>query len=650
MKLVLILMIRNESRILKRCLEAVENLVDAFCICDTGSTDNTCEIADEFLKTHTGCLSKTEWRDFGHNRTLSFQAAQTFVRDSIKWDPKECYGLLLDADMVFVPGKLKEQTLTEIGYTIIQCAGSLEYPNCRVIRMDYDWKCRGVTHEYWDGPTRSLPKSICYIDDRNDGGCKSDKFERDARLLEKGLEEEPNNVRYMFYLAQTYHSLGRWHDSIKMYKKRITAGGWDEEVWYSHYMIAQCHERLGDAEKFEQWMLRAYKKRPTRAEPIYKLARYFRERAQHYKSYHYIKLGKSISIPNDALFIEKDVYTKLFDYEATIIDYYIFSDKSIGLKDSIKYLLNNPNDNVISNLKFYVEPISSVNERMDIPRDAFGGDFHPTSVSLYTKNSSLYYNVRFVNYEINPNNGSYIMTEDGKQSGDFAVRTQNAWYNPQTKHVINMNDETVSLPKRPTHIRGLEDVRIFEKSDGLYFTATTLEYSPKLRIMYGRYHPTTGSYSDCKIIDSPYGPEFPCEKNWLGIPFTENMIYNWYPLQIGSIEGNELKIHTRHETPSFFERIRGSAVPFRINNELWTLTHFVEYSAPRKYYHMFVVLDANTYKPTRISMPFVFGSATIEYCIGSCWTSQGIVCLYSTMDNNPAKTVIDPTVLKWIDV
>ena len=26
-------------------------------------------------------------------------------------------------------------------------------------------------------------------------------------------------------------------DAIKLYKKRIQIGGWDEEVWYSYYMI-----------------------------------------------------------------------------------------------------------------------------------------------------------------------------------------------------------------------------------------------------------------------------------------------------------------------------------------------------------------------------------------------------------------------------
>jgi len=182
MKFVLILMVRNESKIIQRCLEAVESVVDAFCIHDTGSKDNTVEIANEFIKTRKGCVTGSEWKDFGHNRTLSFKAAQDYVQHGLNWDLATTYGLLLDADMVFEPGTLKQQKLTELGYTIVQNNGTIDYPNCRLIRMDYAWVCKGVTHEYWDGATLPLSKSICWINDKNDGGCKSDKFERDAKL------------------------------------------------------------------------------------------------------------------------------------------------------------------------------------------------------------------------------------------------------------------------------------------------------------------------------------------------------------------------------------------------------------------------------------------------------------------------------------
>ena len=315
-------MIKNEERIIERSLKSVENVVDAFCVCDTGSSDKTVEIVKKFLETHTGCITEEKWKDFGHNRTLSFVNAQKYVLDTLKWDLTQTYGILLDADMVFVPGTLKEQTLGATGYSIIQDNGGLSYHNCRLVRMDYNWKCTGVTHEYWDGPTENLSKDICYIDDKDDGGCKHDKFQRDIQLLEKGLNDEPQNVRYMFYLAQSYNSVGRNKESTKMYKKRIAAGGWEEEVWYSHYMIAQNHKILGNIIKFEEWMLRAYERRKTRAEPLYKLTEYFRVIGQQFKAYEYARMGKAIPYPSDSLFVEKNVYNGLFDYEMSILDYY----------------------------------------------------------------------------------------------------------------------------------------------------------------------------------------------------------------------------------------------------------------------------------------------------------------------------------------
>lgn len=649
MKLVLILMVKNESKILERCLKAVEDLVDAFCISDTGSTDNTREIAKDFLSTRKGCVSITEWQNFGYNRTASFVAARDYLRDKLEWDLKECYGLLLDADMVFVPGKLREQNLTEIGYTIIQAAGTLEYPNCRLIRMDYGWNCLGVTHEYWDGPTVPLSKDICYIDDKNDGGCKSDKFERDARLLEKGLEDDPKNVRYMFYLAQTYNSLGRWEDCIKMYKKRIAAGGWFEEVWYSHYMIGQTYLILNDPIKFEEWMLKATKLHPGRAEPYYKLARYFREKSEHYKAYYYVLKGKAIPESNDSLFVEKSVYRGLFDYEATILMYYLKMPKIEGLRESMYYLMNKTENlqNVYQNMGFYIEPVSKTVQSHPVLHDAWGHDYHPTSICVFDYKGRQFHNVRFVNYVINQNTGSYMM-KDGYYSENHKVRTQNLLWCP-TFHQ-KMKDDTVGLPRLDKHIVGLEDVRVYtNKSGELCFTATTVEYSEKIRILHGKYNIETFSYSDCKVLESPTNAG--CEKNWIPVNNTDDVIYRWHPLEIGVIQGNELKIHTKHTTPWFFQHLRGSAIPLRVVDELWCLVHFVEYSTPRKYFHCFVSLDANTYKPKAISLPFVFRSNTIEYCIGcSLNDKKNIECIFSTMDDNPCITEFSPSQIEWLRI
>jgi glycosyltransferase involved in cell wall biosynthesis len=598
-KFVLVLMVRNEEKILRRCLDSVSGVVDAYCICDTGSTDKTREIATEFLATHTGCLTEVPWRDFGYNRTASFLRARDYL-EANGWNLRTTYGLLLDADMTFVPGSLRTHPLDGLGYTILQCAGSMEYPNTRLVRMDYGWVCRGVTHEYWDGDCQHLPRSICRIDDFNDGGCKSDKFLRDTSLLEVGLVNEPTNVRYMFYLAQTYHSTQRWKDSIAMYKRRIAAGGWFEEIWYSHYMIAKCHKELGNIPKFEEWMLRAHAYRPERAESLYQLALYFREHGHHYKAYQYVVMGQKIPMSTDSLFIETDVYNGLFDYEQSVLDYYVKSDRYEGLRSSTRYMLklglHHPS--VLYNLQYYVTPVPSERKQLSFP-SLFGPDMSPSALSVI---AYPIVNVRYVNYKVT--NGVFIVP-------DTLSLCENACFNVETGTLVSTLDEsTVGLPTNNHTVRGLEDIRGFMDGKGNQcFTATVHNYEENvIRILRGQYSPS-GSYSKCVVLPSPRGRT--CEKNWLPISGTDLMIYEWNPLTLVDGTGHIVKeIPTR----PMFSVFRGSAPPIRVETSWWALVHMVDYGATRKYYHCIVELS-HEFVPTRVTMPFVFVSPAIEYCL-----------------------------------
>lgn len=642
MKLVLILMVRNESRILERCLKAVEGVVDAFCIHDTGSTDDTREIALRFLKegNRKGCLTESKWENFGVNRTASFQAAQDYLK-AADWDLKNTYGLLLDADMVFHPETLKEQTLDAIGYSVVQCAGNLEYPNCRLVRMDHPWRCLGVTHEYWDGPTTRLEKSVCWIEDKNDGGCKSDKFERDARLLEEGLKENPKNERYMFYLAQTYHSLGRWKDSIAMYKKRFHAGGWDEERWYSLFMIADGYLKLDDPLKFEMYMQKAMAFRPGRAEAPYALAKHFREKGDHYKAWYYVLRGRGVPMSNDSLFIDKPVYTGRFDYEATILLYYIGKHEE-GLRESMRYLLTKSEymDNVYNNMGFYVKPLGTPVTNHPVPRDAAGPDFHPTSVSFFGN----LHNVRFVNYIIDQRNGSYTMKE-GTYSPDHKVRTRNVLWDGMTATLMDESNTGITL--LPHRIEGLEDVRVYYDDLGVTrFVAACAQTGPKIRVVRGDYNLTTHSLRNCNVLEPP--TDTSCEKNWLPIPNTNSIIYAWHPFQIGVVKDSKLEIRATHSTPWFFRHLRGSAVPIRMGTDLWVLTHYVEYSQPRKYYHCIVSLDGEDYKPLRMTLPFVFCATGIEYCLGWKVENNEVTFAFSSWDDNPRLTTAPISQFEWI--
>lgn len=630
-------MIKNESKIIERSLKSVEGVVDAFCVCDTGSTDNTVEIVNKFLETHTGCLTVEPWKNFGYNRTISFQRAKDYVKNTLKWDLENTYGLLLDADMVFIPGTLKSQKLDKQGYSILQQNGHISYYNCRLVRFDYDWTCVGVTHEYWGGPaSNNLDKTICYIDDRNDGGCKSDKIPRDIRLLEQGLKDEPGNGRYMFYLAQSYKDCGRLDDAIKMYKKRIKTGGWDEEVWYSHYTIGQCYLGLKDVYNFERWMQKANDLRPTRGEPMYALAQFFRLNSRHYKAYEYIKTGRQISYPKDVLFVEDFCHTGGFDYEASIIDYYIHSDKKVGLRSSIQYLLKNNTHfhNVISNIKFYMSSISSDIKNLNLPTP-FGDVFRPSAISVV---EYPYANVRYVNYQIQPD-GSYTMPNG-------IVETKNAYVNLESNEYTIIKDP---VPIFESHIRGLEDLRLTKHNGKYYFTATSYkQYIPdKISIVHGEYDPVKGEVSNYRGIQSPTGQD--CEKNWVCFPETDTYIYSWSPMRIGKIIDNRFQTVITYDTPPLFSHFRGSAPPVRIGDNWVVLVHFVEYATPRKYYHCFVELNSR-FKPTRISLPFFFRENRIEFCISVVKQDNFLDCYASMNDCNPARVRIPSSSLEWMNV
>lgn len=366
-KICLTMIVKNESRIIERCLLSVKDIVDCISICDTGSSDNTVAIIEQFLVTHgiPGKVHQHDWKNFGHNRTLSVQAAQGVLKE-LGFVLSDTYLLLLDADMLLeVSPQFDRKTLCDDSYLVLQQSDSLSYYNTRLINASLSWECRGVTHEYWAcvEPNRSSTQlHALVINDREDGGCKADKFERDVRLLTQGLEEEPDNARYMFYLAQSYLCLGRYEEAIAWYCNRIARGGWDEEVWYSRYMIGECYERLGQWDQALSWYLEAYQHHPTRAETLYRIANYYRCQEQYHLAHLFAKQGIAIPYPKkELLFISHAVYTHELDEELAISAYYTpFREEGLAASNRLilkKEVPEEVKQRAYSHLRFYLKPL-----------------------------------------------------------------------------------------------------------------------------------------------------------------------------------------------------------------------------------------------------------------------------------------------------
>lgn len=633
-------MIKNESRIIVRSILSSLRIADAVVISDTGSTDTTIQVLEDFYPSLT-IPAKTyqhPWTNFGVNRTLSCQDAFQFCMEK-GWPIDKTYALAIDADMeLVVESAFNKQTDlgSQKGYSLIQKAGTLHYANARLLRLDHPWTCKGATHEYWDGPMgASISDTKLWINDRNDGGCKADKFTRDLALLQKELETEPLNVRTHFYLAQTYKCLGQREQSIEVYKKRIELGGWYEEVWYSYYMLGQLYLELGKPFEAELWIQKGHQHNGYRAEALYLLVKHFRIAGDQWKAMHYYFQAKRISKPAVALFLESEIYDHLLDYEYTILQYYVNPLRIEGCRASLQYMLkpqSNPLlENVASNMEFYIEGLKE--NPVSIATPTAIGPYRPSSVAVTRHKGFPITNVRFVNYHTS-DQGVYTARDP-----EGIVRTQNLTLG-QTTFI----QEDATIPTWPTNIMGLEDIRLFSTGDRILYTATSKAVTANgtYRIVMGTYDVSNQRLTDSQVIQPPTQTE--CEKNWLLLPCAqgqEQILYKWNPLEIGTVRNNQLVIHQRHEVPPYFSRLRGSANGVLYKDTIVCLTHVVKYGTPRKYYHHLVTLDKTTYKPLAISLPFYFKTHGIEYCLGFDMINENITFYYSTFDAHP-RTITVP--------
>lgn len=671
MNFILLLMIKNESHIIERCLTNALLHVDAISILDTGSTDDTISKCTHILKNAKKPFEITTepFTHFGNNRTLSFQRAKTFV-ESLGWDKETSYAIAIDADMILVASPAwKSYPLTTSGYRIIQHTNHLTYFNTRILKCSDDWKCVGATHEYWNGDSvENIPMEIIHIDDRNDGGCKADKFERDIRLLTEETKEQPTNTRAHFYLARSLHDTGRIKEAIPVYQTRIELGGWREEVWYSYYQIAKCYEQLRDIHNMERWANEAFTYHPLRAEPMYYLTQYFRKTSQHFKAYHYYLKGRNIPYPSkDILFIEHEVYQGLFEFEYTILAYYVTKQTKQDSLCSILSYLNENNQHhahtIWDNLPYYMEPLLSTTYRAkQIPfMISSHGEYTPSSCSLLPyssdKNKRYLMNIRYVNYWIDTKGSYHIRSED------HHVRTQNGYcflndsYDPTTDVVMMKED----YPRFTNQVEGLEDVRLIRHEGRIECIASckNITEDDHIVIVRGNYDPEIHQIDNLCVL---HYQNKPCEKNWIFVKDTYlehvvsakgkcNVIYQWSPLEIGSLsEDNKLEIHTVYPTPTIFQRMRGSSPVVEYENKLYAVTHIVKYSQPRCYCHIIVQLNKGTMRPEAYSAPFTFCAPAIEYCLGFD-IQNGIACfLISQHDANPSKIILPLENVRMIPV
>jgi glycosyltransferase involved in cell wall biosynthesis len=321
-KICLNMIVKNESEVIRRCLDSVKPVIDYWVIVDTGSTDDTMKLIRESLKEIPGELYQRPWVNFGENRSEAFNFAKG----------KGDYILFMDADDILeFQGSPQFPPLTQDLYHMWRGSDGFTYLKPQLAKGDLPWRWVGVTHEYLDCPqpyTSETLLNVRYITCDGGAGAKDGrkKFLRNVKLLENGLKKEPNNERYMFYLAESYRDAGNPGKALEKFQKRVKMGGWAEEVFWSKLQIAHLlkHFELPTPIVVAAY-LDAHTYRPHRPESLYYIAELYNQEGQYGRAYATLKAQASIPKPSekDSLFNVDwiDEYGLLF--QLSICSYYI---------------------------------------------------------------------------------------------------------------------------------------------------------------------------------------------------------------------------------------------------------------------------------------------------------------------------------------
>ncbi len=307
----LAMIVRDESEVIVRCLEAVKPYIDSYAIVDTGSDDDTIQKIMEAMKGVPGEVVERPWEGMSKSRNEALERARK----------QDCdYILMLDADDVWTPDDaFAWPELTEDAYEVTLKMGATTWVRPALMRSSAPWSYVGVAHEHLEGGALVNTRLTgAVIDARPDGHRRQtegrEKYNRIAAILEEDLAKNPENNRNMFYLAQSYRDAERYEKAIIWYRKRINGRGWDEEVWYSYFQIAVLMARLEyPVEDVCKAFETAYEDRPARAEPMAEGARYARQHWRAARGFMYAAAAVNLPPTQDKLFVDSGVAWRALD-------------------------------------------------------------------------------------------------------------------------------------------------------------------------------------------------------------------------------------------------------------------------------------------------------------------------------------------------
>ncbi|MBE5885029.1 MAG: glycosyltransferase [Lachnospiraceae bacterium] len=217
---------KNECTILEECLRRLKPLGHEIVVLDTGSTDGTCDMV---LK-YTNCLHHFEWcNDFSaaRNECIKYASNEYILTvDSdeylTEWD-EDKNQRMIETNPKGIGRIFRTDTYTQQGETRTVREGMGRFFSKKLYHYE------GSIHEQIVPNNSSITASYYALTAEfdhmayaGDIETRAKRSKRNADLLLKELEKNPDDTYFMFQLGQAYFMMEDYEKAVQAYGKALT--------------------------------------------------------------------------------------------------------------------------------------------------------------------------------------------------------------------------------------------------------------------------------------------------------------------------------------------------------------------------------------------------------------------------------------------
>lgn len=302
----LCMIVKNEEEVLARCLTSVAGLVDEIIIVDTGSTDRTRSIAEEF----TDKVYDFAWID-------DFAAARNFAFSKAGMD----YCMWLDADDILREDdrerilELKRSIAPEVDVVMMRYHTAFDQDGTPIFSYYRERLIRNVHRPLWSGavheavsPFGTVIYSEAAVTHQKAGRGDPD---RNLRIFEKRVAEGVELVpREQFYYARELYYHQRYEDAVRVLEAFLAEGkGWVENQIEACRVLAYCRYALHEDRKALQALVGSLEYDKARAEACCEVGKHFLDRMEYRRAAFWYELALSCERDDSSgAFVTPDAY------------------------------------------------------------------------------------------------------------------------------------------------------------------------------------------------------------------------------------------------------------------------------------------------------------------------------------------------------